>query len=67
MNKYRLSMIVEDEATGQTHYEAYLRFRERFKEGFYGPRQEDVTFVEEVPEEPKLPSEEPSTSAGAEQ
>lgn len=50
MNSYRLSMTIEDEVVAPTHYEAFLKFRERFKEGFYGPDQEDVEFVEEVEE-----------------
>ena len=52
MNRYRLSMTIEDEVVAPTHYEAFLKLRERIKEGFYGPRQEDVEFIEEVEETP---------------
>lgn len=49
MNKYRLSITIEDEVIAETHYEAYLKFRDRWTCGFYSPRQQDVEFIEEVP------------------
>lgn len=50
MNRYRLSLTIEDEAEARTPYEAFLTFRDRFKEGFYGPPRENVEFIEEVEE-----------------
>jgi len=55
MNRYRLSMTIEDEVIADNSYKAFLTFRERFREGFYGPRQDDVEFVEEVLEEASEP------------
>ena len=55
MNRYRLSITIEDEVVAPTHYEAFLKFRERSQTGYYGPRHEDVEFIEEVEETPTEP------------
>ena len=58
MNRYHLSLAIEDIVEAPTSYEAFLKFRERFEAGYYGPRQEDVMFdekVEETSTEPESP------------
>ena len=50
MNKYRLNMCIEDEVIAKDTYDAFCQFRDRTREGFYGPIQADVEFIEEVTE-----------------
>jgi hypothetical protein len=61
VNRYRLARTIEDEVTALTHYEAYLLFRKRMAEGYYGIHKEDVEFVEEVVETPTSTSAESPT------
>jgi len=51
MNRYRLSMSIEDEVIAADPYEAFRQFSDRTHEGFYGPTQVDVELIEVIPED----------------
>ena len=51
MNLYRLFMTIEEELEAETHEEAWVKFRERVREGYYGPTRDDIEFVGTVREE----------------
>ena len=48
MRRYRVTLTIEDEIEAATHEEAWVKFSERVKRGYYGPTKEDVEFIEEV-------------------
>lgn len=48
MYTYRLTLNIDDEIQAETHEEAWIKFQERVKRGYYGPTKEDVEFLEEV-------------------
>ena len=50
MNLYRLTLNIDDEMQAETHEEAWVKFQERIKRGYYGPTKENVEFIEEVRE-----------------
>jgi len=54
MKRYTLNKTIEDEVQAESHYKAFLEFRERESEGYYTVQPLDVEYAGEV--------EEPSTS-----
>lgn len=58
MNLYRLTLSIDDEIQAETHEEAWGKFQERVKSGYYGPTKENVDFLEEVRVEEAVTSEE---------
>jgi len=50
MNLYRLTLDIDDEIQAETLEEAWVKFQERVRKGYYGPTKENVEFLEEVPE-----------------
>lgn len=57
-NQYRMSKAIEDTIQAPTHYDAYLEFRKRQQEGYYGITPGDVEFIREVYKEESLSLEE---------
>ena len=51
MNKYRVTLTIDDELNAETEEEAWGKFSELLKSGYYGPIKENVEFLEEVPAE----------------
>ena len=51
MFEYRISKTIEDTVKANSHFEAYLEFRERMSLGYYGLIQAEVELVGEVTEE----------------
>ena len=56
MIRYRLTMTIEDELVTRTHEEAWVKFVDLIKRGYYGPTRDDVEFQGEVPEEEGIPA-----------
>lgn len=48
MNVYRMTLDIDDEVQAETHEEAWVKFYERIKRGYYGPTLENVQLIEEV-------------------
>lgn len=48
MRKYRLYKVIKDEVEANTHYEAFLEFRQRYYQGLYSPAQGDITYVHQL-------------------
>lgn len=57
MNKYRLTLSIDDEIEAETLEKAWKSFRESVTVGYYGPTKDDVEFVEEVEESVTEPGE----------
>ncbi|MBA7607067.1 hypothetical protein ES703_14219 [subsurface metagenome] len=51
MNRYRLTLMIDDETEAETLEAAWAKFNARVKQGYYGPIKENVEFLEEVPVE----------------
>lgn len=58
MRKYILRKEIEDETEAPTHFEAFVKFRDRCNSGYYNIRQEDVEDAGEVEETPTSTPEE---------
>ena len=56
MRRYRLILDIEDEIEARTHEEAWVKFLDLVKRGYYGPTRDDVEFQGEVPEEEGIPA-----------
>jgi hypothetical protein len=52
MNRYRLLMTIDDDIEAKDLDEAWEKFRNRIKEGYYGPTIGNVEFIGEVIEYP---------------
>jgi hypothetical protein len=52
MNIYRFTLTIDDDTKAETLEEAWGKFSERVKRGYYGPTKENVEFMEEVPFSP---------------
>lgn len=51
MNRYRLTMTIDDEVEAETPQKAWMKFKDLVECHYYGPTREDVEFIEEVVEE----------------
>lgn len=58
MNLYRITLTIEDECQAKDQEEAWVKFQERVKGGYYGPTMADVEFIEEVQAEEAAAAEE---------
>lgn len=51
MYEYRITKTIRDTVKANTHYEAFLEFRDRMGMGYYGIAQIEVELIREVTEE----------------